>query len=194
MIVCYTIALAAGLPGLWTYVCNGCESLTTAYEAGNSDAVQETTALTGLMLTLLRTKAIPEITKPQLGFINKQARVGKTEGIRVNCVGMLGAIGQMPAHAGQNFVLGAALVEVLAAFGDNQDVTFEIVCEAVNSIIDIYSDEAKFADTIRSLKLTEKLVAFGKTLDAMVRHYHTLTTIANHWLLIRACICVWYVI
>jgi hypothetical protein len=100
--------------------------------------VQETTALTGLMLTMLRSKAIPELTKPQLGFINKQARVGilystthiciaimtrhdmtcvgKTEGIRVNCVAMLGAIGQLPAHHAHNFVRINPFIHLLSHY------------------------------------------------------------------------------
>lgn len=153
-------AVTGDLSGLLTQACAQISELEAAYGQGKAHAVKEVDALAGLVWNVVRMGTVP--TTPQLQVVLKVARGAQTEEALTNSAGSLGVIGQFKEHFPNNFIIGSVLLGML----ESPNVGLETSCEVLNSIIDIYSEDAQHTAQTKQLKLVAKLAAYIPKLSA----------------------------
>jgi len=122
---------------------------------------QELALLTLLLCNIVQTGAVQEVEKNHLMMFLHLMCNGRSEEIRSHVISLVAALGQLPSAHQYNAMIGTALLEVLAAFpARNPYVSFEVISECLNALIDLYSDDDLHAAVYKQLQITNKLLAF----------------------------------
>jgi len=165
------------LNGLFTHVSTQCQQVAVQYKEGRPTAIRQVEALTGLMWAVLRKEknnVVPskEVLK-MVCALGGQGE-GATPDIRANVAGVLGCMGTIAPLFPHNFVITSVLLGMLEfEMQHTADGGWaEVVCEAVNSVIDIFSEDNMhvkvLADTKLLAKLSMLLPAFHKAVGSQL--------------------------
>ncbi|KAF0720765.1 Aste57867_44 [Aphanomyces stellatus] len=126
-------------------------------------------ALSALVLRSVDDKLPLEIPNDHLGVVMAAAHSSPSVEARVNAIRLLGTLGKKPHTLPQNKVLATCLGQVL------NDSDLQVVCEVLNALFDIYSDEQydavffelNFLTSLEHLSsgMKSKIKSDAKTLD-----------------------------
>jgi hypothetical protein len=106
-----------------------------------------------------------------------QCKYGKCADSRTQACAALGCLGKLKCMEKQNVFIGTCLLDTLNSFGagNNADIlTIECASAAVNSIIDIYSEDDEHVQAIQTVQLISKLQQFLPAFTKSVKKYAAL--------------------
>lgn len=109
----------------------------------------------------------------------------KSAEILLNTAGALGCAGMRPSAASKNFEIGSVLLEIAHAAlqeastqakqqGEQNKqlvVALETASEALNSLVDVYTEDNVHSDAIRKMQLLEKMHPCVSQMEMLLRKF-----------------------
>lgn len=107
--------------------------------------------------------------------------------VLLNTAGALGCVGSLPSTAEHNFIIGSALLDITRAAveeaakqpapardaqtGKQAALALETAAEALNSLVDVYTEDNVHTAAIKQLKLLQSLAPCVERLAVLLRRF-----------------------
>mmetsp|Transcript_4482 Transcript_4482/g.6150 ORF Transcript_4482/g.6150 Transcript_4482/m.6150 type:complete len:723 (-) Transcript_4482:224-2392(-) len=118
---------------------------------------QNIEAATALLQQMMLKKCAGIASMESLGLLAQLTKSGKSSTTRANCLMALAHAGLRSELHKNNLHIGRALLNAVDGHGDE---SLEVVCAAVEALIDLYSEDDRFQEETKQLKLVERLFRF----------------------------------